>query len=151
MLWGDVRYTLPRWFRERFSARYLHAPLFEWRDDSLARETLYTPPGQLAGLAVAAPERAALEMLYEAGTRESLEESRLVLEGMLGPRLSVLGPLLECCTSVKAVRLFLAWSRESGLVDVEALLHQFRPRVGSESRWTGRMKDGTSLTLRPYG
>ncbi len=151
VLWGDVRFTLPEWFRGRFSARYVHAPLFDWPDDGLARDTLHTPPGQLAGLAVAVPERAVLEMLYEAGTKESLEESRLVLEGMLGPRLSVLGPLLECCTSVKAVRLFLTWSRESGLLDVDALLERYRPRVGSKSRWVGRMKDGTHLTLRPHG
>ena len=105
----------------------------------------------IEGVQVATPERAALEMLYEVGTNESLEEARAVFEGLRNLRIPVLGQLLSTCTSVKAVRLFLTWSRETGLVDVDALRVCFDLRVGSASRWVNRMSDGTILLLKPYG
>ena len=57
--------------------------------------------------------------------------------------------LLACCTAVKAVRLFLKWSRETGLLDVEKLYAQFDIRVGSNRRWINRLPDGSLLTLKP--
>ncbi len=90
-------------------------------------------------------------MLYEVGTHESLDEAKSVFEGMRNVRTEVIGKLLAACTSVKTVRLFLTWSRETGLVDVDALRARHDLRVGSESRWVNRLSDGTLLILRPYG
>lgn len=151
VLWGDVRFALPAWFTTRFPARYVNAKLFDWPDDALAGRTLHTPPGQANGLQVAVPERAVLELLYEAGTRESLEEARNLFDGLRSPRKEVLGHLLACCTSVKAVRLFLAWARETAVVDVDALLAQYPARTGSTKRWMSRLDDGTLLSLNPHG
>lgn len=151
VLWGDVRFTLPAWFTKRFPARYVSARLFDWPDDALASRTLHTPPGQAAGLQVAVPERAVLELLYDAGRREGLEEARNLFDGLRSPRKDVLGRLLACCTSVKAVRLFLTWARETGVVDVDALLGQYPVRTGSDKRWMSRLDDGTLLSLNPYG
>ena len=47
--------------------------------------------------------------------------------------------------------LFLAWSRETRLLDVDELKERYALRVGSEARWIGRLKDGSRLTLKPYG
>jgi len=151
VLWGEARFALPSWFADRFPARYVNARLFDWPDSDLAEKTLHTPPGQLQGLRVAVPERAALELLYDAGIRESLEEARNLFDGLRSPRKALLGQLLSCCTSVKAVRLFLAWARETGIVDVDELLQQYPVRTGSNKRWMSRLDDGTLLSLKPHG
>lgn len=151
VLWGESRFMLPVWFTSRFPACYAHARLFEWPDAALADRTLTTPPGLPDGLRVAAPERAVLELLYEAGGKQSFEEARNLFDGLRSPRKDLLGQLLSCCTSIKAVRLFLAWARETGVVDADALLAQYPVRTGSASRWMGRLDDGSLLTLKPYG
>ncbi len=151
VLWGEARFALPVWFTTRFPARYVNARLFDWPDDELADKTLHTPPGQPAGLRVAVPERAVLELLYDTGTRESLEESRNLFDGLRSPRKDVLGRLLACCTSVKTVRLFLTWARETGVIDVDELLAQYPVRSGSARRWMSRLDDGTLLSLNPHG
>lgn len=151
VLWGDARFVLPTWFTHRFPARYVHAKLFDWTDDTLADMTLHTPPGQAANTLVAVPERAILELLYEVGTRESLEEARNLFDGLRSPRKRILGRLLNCCTSVKAVRLFLTWARETEVIDVDILLDQYSMRTGSDKRWMSRLDDGTLLSLNPYG
>jgi hypothetical protein len=151
VLWADRRFALPRWFTSRYTARAVFARLFDSLGSELAGKSLTTPPDVLDGVLVSTPERAALEMLYEVGTHESLEEARDVFEGLRNLRVDVTGELLAACTSVKAVRLFLTWSRETGVVDVDALRERFDLRVGSASRWVNRMPDGTLLFLKPYG
>ena len=92
-----------------------------------------------------------LELLYDTGTRESLEESRNLFDGLRSPRKDVLGRLLACCTSVKTVRLFLTWARETGVIDVDQLLAQYPVRSGRAKRWMSRLDDGTLLSLNPHG
>lgn len=149
VLWGDTRYALPEWFVSQFPARYVSAILFDWIDPSLAAKSLTTPPGASDGLQVSVPERAILELLYEVSTKVSVEEARNIFDGMRNLRTDVLGNLLACCTSVKAVRLFLAWSRETNMIDTDSLLINYVIPVGSKGRWMKQMKDGTLLTLKP--
>ena len=151
VLWGDLRFTLPAWFTTRFPARYVSACLFDWPDETLAAKSLTTPPGATEGLRVSVPERALLEMLYDVGTHQGLEEARNLFEGLSNPRKEMLGRLLACCTSVKTVRLFLTWARETKVVDVAALQQQYKLPVGSDKRWMTRLKDGTLLSLKPHG
>jgi hypothetical protein len=152
VLWGNARGKLPTWFTERFSGRYLWAKLFDWPDASrLPTQTLTTPPGIAEQLRVSVPERAVLELLYDVGTHEGLEEARNVFEGVRSVRKELMGELLQRCTSVKTVRLFLTWARETQLTDVDFLLQHYTLPVGSDRRWMNRMKDGTLLTLKPHG
>ena len=151
VLWGDVRFALPAWFTSRFPARYVSARLFDWPDEALAAKSLTAPPGVIEGLRVSVPERAALELLYDVGTRQGLEEARNLFEGLSSPRKEMLGRLLACCTSVKTVRLLLTWARETKIVDVDALQQQYTLPVGSDRRWMTRLKDGTLLSLKPHG
>ena len=151
MLWGDVRFALPEWFTSRFPARYVHARLFDWPDEMLAAKTVLTPAGLPDGLRVSASERAVLELLYDAGTRQSLGETRNLFDGVRPPREKLMGQLLASCTSVKTVRLFLTWARESGMMDVDDLRARYPLRTGSGKRWMSRMPDGTFLTLKPHG
>lgn len=152
VLWGDRRLNkLPEWFTSRLPARYVSARLFNWPDADLPKATVATPPGVTPGLLVSVPERAALEMLYDVGTRQSPEEARNVFDGLRNLRLAVLGRLLACCTSVKAVRLFLTWSRQTMVIDADKLLADFPVRTGSDKRWISRLPDGTLLSLSPHG
>jgi len=151
ILWGDQRFSLPGWFTSRFLARYIHSTLFAWEYPSLNDNTVSTPVGSTEHLKVSVPERALLELLYEAGINEDLEEARNLFDGLRNLRTNVLGQLLSCCTSVKTVRLFLAWARETGVVDTERLLREYEVNTGSKSRWMSRLKDGTLLTLKNHG
>lgn len=151
VLWGDVRFALPEWFTSRFPSRYVAARLFNWPDSTLADKSVTTPPGVSEGLRVSVPERAVLELLYEVGTHQGLEEARNLFDGLRNLRKEVLGELLQCCTSVKTVRLFLTWARETKVVDEEALQKQYTLPVGSDKRWITRMKDGSLLSLKPHG
>ena len=49
------------------------------------------------------------------------------------------------------MRLFLAWARETQILDVDVLREMYPLRVGSSQRWMHRLKDGTLLSLKPYG
>lgn len=145
---GERRFPLPEWFTARFGARFVYTPLFEWAPSSLNADTISTPAGALENLRVSVPERAVLELLSEVGTHQDLEEARNLFEGLRNLRTDILGRLLACCTSVKTVRLFLTWARETGVVDVEQLLKSHKITTGSKSRWITRLKDGTLLTLK---
>lgn len=158
VLWGDQRFALPLWFTNRFPARYVYARLFDWpireagaSDPSLVVRTLATPPDVRDGVQVSVPERAILELLYDVGIREGLDDARAVFEGLRSPRKELLAQLLVCCTSVKTVRLCLTWARETNLLDVDALLAQFPLPTGSDRRWMSRLPDGSLLVLKPHG
>jgi Transcriptional regulator, AbiEi antitoxin, Type IV TA system/Transcriptional regulator, AbiEi antitoxin N-terminal domain len=151
VLWGDTRFVLPLWFTSRFTSRYVAAHLFGILEAQQLAKSLTTPPGVSDGLRVSAPERAVLELLYDVGTHQGLEEARNLFDGVRNLRKDVLGELLQSCTSVKTVRLFLTWARETGVVDVQALQDQYTLPVGSNKRWITRMKDGKLLSLKPHG
>ena len=151
VLWGDTRFELPKWFTSRFPARYSSSKLFIWNDTDLFKKTLTTPPGITENLLVSVSERAILELLSEVGTHESLEDARNLFDGLRNPRLDILGKLLVCCNSVKTVRLFLQWARETAVVNVSQLERKYSLPIGSERRWMKRLRDGTLLTLKPHG
>lgn len=144
-LWGeDKRAKLPKWFVEEYPATYRFTSLFSF-DDLPSR--VGTPLGFLEGVQVSEPERAVLEMLYEVGKTQDLEEARNLFESLRGLRFEVMGELLSHCTSVKTVRLFLLWAKETEVLDVTSLREKYPLSVGSSSRWMGRMADGTLLSL----
>lgn len=145
MLWGDdKRAKLPLWFIDQFPASYRSTTLFSSKANSSG---IGTPPGLLDDVRVSEPERALLEMLYEVGKSQDLEEARNLFESLRGLRFEVMGELLSQCASVKTVRLFLLWARETEVLNVSALREKYALPVGSSSRWMGRMADGTLLSL----
>ena len=145
VLWGDdKRAKLPLWFVDQFPASYRSTTLFS---SKATTSGIGTPPGLLKGVHVSVPDRAVLEMLYEVGKSQDMEEARNLFEGLRGLRLEVMGELLSQCTSVKTVRLFLLWANETEVLNVSALREKYSLPVGSSSRWMGRMADGTLLSL----
>lgn len=65
-------------------------------------------------LKIAAPERAIMELLYFVPSKQGLEETFLILEGLATLRPKIIQQLLETCQSVKVKRLFCALSKQAG-------------------------------------
>ncbi|MNJ16776.1 hypothetical protein D3C81_445960 [compost metagenome] len=148
VLWGDSRASLPRWFVERYPVRYVHARLFDWSGaPTLGTATLE----RQAGLLRSTRERALLEMLYEVSCSHDLLKARDRFCAVGDVCSLTSGRLLQHCTSVKAVRLFLRLARQAQSLDVDELLGRWRVHTGSERRWIARLKDGTTLCLGPRG
>ncbi|MCC6207504.1 MAG: type IV toxin-antitoxin system AbiEi family antitoxin [Gammaproteobacteria bacterium] len=105
-LFGAPDTRLPAWFRQYgwgVELRYTTTKLFADNPDAgLTKKELAT-----YAVAVSAPERAIMEVLYLVPMEESFEEGGLLMEGLttLRPRLVQL--LLEQCRSVKVKRLFM--------------------------------------------
>lgn len=56
--------------------------------------------------------------------------------------------MLACRASVKTVRLFLTWARETEVVNVDDLLARYPLRTGNNKRWMSQLSDGTLLSFR---
>lgn len=144
-LYGWKAGRLPDWFTQCFPAEYHRKRLFEERPDALLQ--VRPLENHNDGPLVAAPERALLELLSEVGVRQSLQEARELVESTYSLRADVLRNLLNCCTSVKTVRLCLQLGRElsqpwAGKLDPSQL-----PK-GSNRPWVSRSPDGL-LVLKP--
>ncbi len=144
VVWGDVRRSLPDWFVSRFPCRYVSKNLFS--KDLPLGFGLQSLPEAPDGPLVSVPERALLEMLTEVGVKQGVEEARNIMESVRSLRLDVLATLLEHCPRVKAHRLCVQWAEELAL-DWAALARKSL-RTGT-GRWSSRLKDGTTLTLKP--
>lgn len=145
-LWGDASAKLPKWFTSRFPARYAAPRLFGGKlPPNFGLQPLpETPGGPLASV----PERALLEMLSEVGVNQGIEEARNIMENVRSLRSDVLTPLLKNCRRVKAVRLCVQWAEEMSLGWAADARKAGKHKSG-RGRWTARLKDGTTLTLKP--
>ncbi len=145
-LWGDRKGNLPVWFNQRFHARYTaRSPFSAGRPGNLGLQPLPENPD---GVLVSVPERAVIEMLSEVGIHQGVEEARNILEGIRSLRPDVLQKLLAHCRRIKVARLCVHWAEELGLTWAEAARKGVGGRLG-HSRWTARLKDGTTLVLKP--
>ena len=144
VLWGDARRSLPEWFTTRFPCHYVSKSLFS--KELPAGFGLQPIPEEPDGPLVSVPERALLEMLSEVGVRQSVEEARNIMEGVRSLRPDVLSRLLQNCLRVKVTRLCIQWAEELNLEWAAAARNSGKTGKG---RWSTRLKDGTTLTLKP--
>lgn len=145
-LWGDQKTKLPTWFTQRFRARYTaRSPFSATIPAKLGLQPLPEHPD---GVPVSVPERAVIELLSEVGIHQGIEEARHILEGVRSLRPDVLANLLTNCRRVKVARLCVLWAEELGLPWADAARKGAGRLLGS-SRWTARLKDGTTLVLKP--
>lgn len=148
LLWGEGPWKLPTWFVEHFPARYLAREVFSPKLP--ANLGLSTLPEAPEGPVVSEPERALLEMLSDVGVGQPIEEARNIMEGARSLRSEVLTPLLRHCLRVKVIRLCVQWAEELNLPWAgEARRTARHTRADSRSRWTMRLRDGTTLILNP--
>ena len=144
-LWGEGKTRLPDWFQKLYPSRYTARNPFSTLPKNFGLQPLPETPG---GVLVSVPERALLEMLSEVGVHQGIEEARNIMEGVRSPRPDVLTTLLKNCRRIKVVRLCVRWADELNLPWAAAA----KKAVGNgpgQSRWTARLKDGTTLVLNP--
>jgi Transcriptional regulator, AbiEi antitoxin, Type IV TA system/Transcriptional regulator, AbiEi antitoxin N-terminal domain len=144
-LWGEGKTRLPEWFQKLFPSRYTARNPFSKLPKNLGLQPLPETPD---GILVSVPERALLELLSEVGVHQGIEEARNIMEGARSLRPEVLATLLKNCRRVKVARLCVRWAEELNLpwaADAEKAVGN---RLG-QSRWTARLKDGTTLVLNP--
>ena len=145
-LWGERKASLPAWFKKLFPARYTaRNPFTSNLPKNFAMQPLPETPD---GVLVSAPERALLEMLSEVGVHQGIEEARNIMEGARSLRPEVLTTLLKNCQRVKVLRLGVLWAEELNLPWAAAARKAAGRNLG-QSRWTARLKDGTTLILKP--
>lgn len=145
-IWGNEKARLPAWFTDRFPARYTTKSLFcKSFDNNTALNPLpETPDGPL----VSEPERALLELLSDIGVNETLTESRNILENVRNVRKSVLTDLLKQTSRIKVLRLAVICSEKLNLPWSAIAREACGDRLG-KGTWTAKLKDGTTLNLRP--
>ncbi|MDP1712926.1 MAG: AbiEi antitoxin N-terminal domain-containing protein, partial [Candidatus Nanopelagicaceae bacterium] len=143
-LWGVEKTTLPSWFISQFPSSYRSWALL---NNKVAGRGLFTPPELTPHVKVSERERALLELLRDIRTEVDLEEARHLFFATKGMRIKNAGELLEGCTNVRTVRLFLMWGHESDNIDVGQLRAKYILPTGSPSRWIGKLADGTKLVL----
>jgi len=144
-LWGEGKSRLPDWFQKLFVSRYTARNPFSKLPKDFGIQPLPETPG---GVLVSVPERALLELLSEVGVHQGIEEARNIMEGARALRPEVLATLLKKCRRVKVVRLCSRWAEELNLPWAAAAKKAIGNRLG-RSRWTARLKDGTTLVLKP--
>jgi hypothetical protein len=144
-LWGQRKTRIPDWFEKLFPARYTARKPFSRLPKDFGLQPLPETP---SGALVSVPERALLEMLSEVGVHQGIEEARNIMEGARGLRPEVLSTLLKNCRRIKVVRLCLQWADELNLPWAGAAKAAVGNRLG-KSRWSARLKDGTTLVLKP--
>jgi hypothetical protein len=144
-LWGTESGRLPVWFLTRFKATYVARELF---GEGLAADFGLQPiPEEPHGPLVSVPERALLELLSQVGLGQGVEEARNIMENVRSLRAETLAPLLKNCTRVKVVRLCVQWGEEMQL-SWAADARRFAG-VRGRGRWSTRLPDGSTLTLKP--
>lgn len=141
--WDSAR--LPEWLTSKFRCELQRKRLL----DEPPEQPLYVSyfHDKQDGPLVSEPERAALEMLSEVPTDQSLSEAEEILEAAFSLRSDVMSDLLYKCKSVKTVRLFLNLASKLSLPVYEELKEQRFP-VGSNSPWVYRT-GGKTLVLKP--
>lgn len=105
-LYGSRGLILPAWFKEdRFGVKFL-----------VTRTNLFPADFQEGftdfrerdfSVRIAAPERAAMEMLHLVPKEVGFDEAQLIMENLVTLRPDVVRELLRICRSVKVKRLFL--------------------------------------------
>jgi hypothetical protein len=144
-LWGNTKARMPAWFTQRFRVRYTARNLF---DSTLPKDFGMQPlPETPGGILVSEPERAVIELLSEVGIHQGIEEARNILEGARSLRPDILATLLKHSLRVKVARLCVLWAAELNLPWAEAARKATGEQFG-HSRWTARLKDGTTLILK---
>lgn len=129
-LYSSPAISLPAWFTSR-----------DLRDAVVHVQTKLLPPElgltdtPIDGFTLtgSTPERAILELLYLTPQRFDLVEAFQILEGLRTLRPKLMQSLLEACTSIKVVRLFL-YMAERAQLPVMSHLDSSQVNLGSGDR-----------------
>jgi hypothetical protein len=105
-LYGPRGLILPAWFTEdRFGVRFVATRTNLFPAD--CREGFTDFKERDFSFRIAAPERAAMEMLHLVPREVGFDEAQLIVENLVALRTDAAQWLLEACRSIKVKRLFL--------------------------------------------
>ena len=105
-LYGPRGVKLPAWFNEdRFGVRFVVTRTNLFPADY--REGFTDFRERDFSVRIAAPERAAMEMLHLVPKEVGFDEAQSIMENLVALRADVVKRLLEACRSIKVKRLFL--------------------------------------------
>ncbi len=135
VLYSHGKVKVAPWLVERFPLAARNRKLFGG-GDAPAVET------NADGVPVSEPERAVLEMLSDVPSHQGMEEAENLVEMLYGLRPDLMQSLLEDCTSVKTVRLFLMLARKAALPVLDEL-DLDRVHTGSASGYVVTTPGGT--------
>lgn len=144
-LWGVTHAPIPPWFKEAFPCHYQATHLF---DEGLPQGTgIGALPASEIAVPVSVPERALLELLSDAGKRQSMEETTHLVENLRSLRLDVLDQFMAHLTRIKVARLADALASALDLPWREVAASHSR-RLGGGARWVTRAKTGERIDLK---
>lgn len=149
-IFGSIGERLPAWFvggpwKDRI--RYSTSTLFE--DAPSIPSALVEREMDGLSIRLSSPELAMFEVLHHAPKIQSVEEARLLMEGLATLRTRLVQTLLEACRSVKVKRLLLALADSCGH-DWLQRLNLSRVDLGSGKRMLvpgGRLHPKYGITL----
>ncbi len=105
-IYGKRGLILPAWFKEdRFNVTFVVKRTNLFPADN--REGFTEFKERDFSIGIAAPERAAMEMLHLVPREVGFDEAQLIMENLVTLRPAVVQRLLTACSSVKVKRLFL--------------------------------------------
>jgi hypothetical protein len=104
-------------------------------------------PAASTAVPVSVPERAILELLSDAGKRNTLEETSNLVENVRTIRTDVLDELMGHLTRIKVARLAEALAAQMQLPWHEVASKHSR-RLGGGKRWLTRAKTGERIDLK---
>lgn len=108
-LFGPPGVRLPSWFKAydwKVEIDYSMTTLFN-NDLGLTEESFDS-----FSIRISSAERAIMEMLYLVPQKQTLNESSLIMENLVGLRPKIVQALLENCNSIKVKRLFMFLAEE---------------------------------------
>ncbi|MBN1382344.1 MAG: type IV toxin-antitoxin system AbiEi family antitoxin [Deltaproteobacteria bacterium] len=112
-LYGPRGLSLPAWFREdRFDIKFIVTRTNLFPGESPSGFTDFQE--RYFSVRIAAPERAAMEMLHLVPNMVGFSEALLIMENLVGLRHDVVEEMLTLCRSVKVKRLFLYMAERHG-------------------------------------
>lgn len=144
-LWGTGHTPIPPWFKNEFPCHYQATNLF---DGGLPVDAGVAPlPASTTPVPVSVPERALLELLSDAGKRQTLEETTHLVESLRSVRPEVLEQLMAHLTRIKVARLADALATSLDLPWRDTAAKHSR-RLGGGARWVTRAKTGERIDLK---
>jgi len=112
-LYGTRGLILPTWFKEdRFGVKFVVTRTNLFPGD--CREGFTDFKERDFSVRIAAPERAAMEMVHLVPKEVGFDEAQLIMENLVALRPDAVQWLLEACRSVKVKRLFLYMAEQKG-------------------------------------
>lgn len=120
-LFGHGTRKLPEWFLENFKVTLSNTNLFDEQNAPEDRLSVSRLKQEANAPFVSEPERAVLEMLDLVPKKQTLEEAKLLMEGLQSLRSKKMGELLGACRKVKVKRLFWKVAGELDLPVIKKL------------------------------